>query len=305
MLRDRGRRRDRPRPGALRAFHEPAHVEGQQRHDGKDLQERDREGAQGRVPGQDRAGHPPYHRRDQAPYPDAGAEESLRRDHHRDRRYGGRHRVAAVHRIGTPAALFAGLQEHGPRAPDADPLYGRFGRTEDQAHAAFGQGPARKRVAARHPRAAHGASAVDQPAPQSGVILQCRRQRRDGVDRRADDLRSAAEDARTAPRRGGARQTEPAGREGTRHGGVDGLRGEGEAPGQEDRDRAGWQIYRIARRLQVDLRIIHPCRGRERLQGQVALCQFGKGYSRECGREAGQDVRYPRGPGLRQPWHRR
>ena len=39
--------------------------------------------------GQDRAGHPPYHRRDQAPYPDAGAEESLRRDHHRDRRYGG------------------------------------------------------------------------------------------------------------------------------------------------------------------------------------------------------------------------
>ena len=39
----------------------------------------------------------------------AGAEESLRRDNHRDRRYGGRHRVAAVHRIGTPAALFAGL----------------------------------------------------------------------------------------------------------------------------------------------------------------------------------------------------
>ena len=80
---------------------------------------------------------------------------------------------------------------------------------------------------------------------------------------------------------------------------------EGEAPGQEDRDRAGRQIYRIARRLQVDLRIIHPCRGRERLQGQVALCQFGKGHSRECGREAGQDVRYPRGPGLRQPRYRR
>ena len=39
--------------------------------------------------GEDRAGHPPHHRRDQAPYPDAGAEESLRRDHHRDRRYGG------------------------------------------------------------------------------------------------------------------------------------------------------------------------------------------------------------------------
>ena len=98
---------------------------------------------------------------------------------------------------------------------------------------------------------------------------------------------------------------EPAGREGTRHGGVDGLRGEGEAPGQEDRDRAGRQIYRIARRLQVDLRIVHPRRRRERLQGQVALCQFGKGYSRECGREAGQDVRYPRGPGLRQPRYRR
>ena len=80
------------------------------------------------------------------------------------------------------------------------PYMAASGQAEDQAHAAFGQGPARKRVAARHPRAAHGASAVDQPAPQGGVVLQCRRQRRDGVDRRPDDLRSAAEDARTAPR---------------------------------------------------------------------------------------------------------
>ena len=109
MLCDGGRRGDRPRSGPLRTLYEPAHVEGQQRHDGPDLQERHREGAQGRVSGQDRAGHSPYHRRDQAPHPAAGAEEGLRRYHHRDRRYGGRHRVAAVHRVGAPAALLAGL----------------------------------------------------------------------------------------------------------------------------------------------------------------------------------------------------
>ena len=48
-------------------------------------------------------------------------------------------------------------------------------------------------------------------------VLQRGRQRRDGVDRRTDDLRSAAEDARPASGRGGAPETRPARRQGTRY----------------------------------------------------------------------------------------
>ena len=304
MLRHRGRRRDGPRPGALRALHEPAHVEGQQRHDGPYLQERHREGAQGRVPGQDRAGHSPHHRRDQTPHSAAGADQEIRRDHHRDRRHGGRHRVAAVHRVGAPAPLFAGLPEYGAGSPDADPLHGRFGRVEDQTHAALGEGPAGERSPARHPRAARRTSAVDGAQAQGGAVLQRRRQRRDGVDRRADDLRSAAENARTASGRGRAGQTEPDGRQRAGHGRVERIRREGETPLEEDRDRAGRQVHRTARRLQIDLRIVHPRRGGQRLQGQAALCQFGEDHPRERRRAAGQDVRHSGGSGLRQPRHR-
>ena len=48
--------------------------------------------------------------------------------------------------VGAPAALFAGLPEYGAGSPDADPLHGRFGRVEDQTHAALGEGPAGERV---------------------------------------------------------------------------------------------------------------------------------------------------------------
>ena len=44
------------------------------------------------------------------------------------------------------------------------PYMAASGEAEDQAHAAFGEGPAGKRIAARYSRAAHGASADDQPA---------------------------------------------------------------------------------------------------------------------------------------------
>lgn len=46
----------------------------------------------------------------------------------------------------------------------------------------------------------------------------------------------------------------------------------------EDRNRAGGQIHRAARRLQVDQRIVHSRRGRQRLQGEAPLCQFGEGH---------------------------
>ena len=172
MLRHRRRSRDRPRPGPLRTLHGPSHVQGQQRHDGQDLQKRHREGAQGRVPRQDRAGHSPHHRRNQAAHPAPRPDQEVRRHHHRDRRYGRRHRIAAVHRIGASAALPARPPQYGPRPPYAHPLHGRFGRAEDQAHAAFGQGAAGERLAARHPRAAHRTSAHARPAAQGRAVLQ-------------------------------------------------------------------------------------------------------------------------------------
>ena len=56
------------------------------------------QGAQGRLPRRDRPGHPARHERDQGPHRPAGRPAPGRRRHHRGRRHGRRHRVAAVPR---------------------------------------------------------------------------------------------------------------------------------------------------------------------------------------------------------------
>ena len=71
-LRHRGRRRDRPRPRALRALHRREPEPQLQHHHRVDLLVGHRQGAPGRLPGQDRPGHPPRHRRDQGPDHAAG-----------------------------------------------------------------------------------------------------------------------------------------------------------------------------------------------------------------------------------------
>ena len=150
------------------------------------------------------------------------------------------------------------------------------------AHAAFGQGAAGERLAARHPRAAHRTSAHARPAAQGRAVLQRRRQRRHGVHRRAHHLRGAFAHARPAPRRGGARQAQPALRAGARHGCLERFRGARQASVAAGRNRLGRQVHRTARRLQVHLRIVRPRRGHERLlQGQVALRQFRENHPRQ------------------------
>ncbi len=73
-LRAGRRRRDRPRPRPLRAVHRRGPAPRLQLHDRRRVLERHREGAPRRLPGQDRAGHPAHHRRDQ------GADPRARRD---------------------------------------------------------------------------------------------------------------------------------------------------------------------------------------------------------------------------------
>ncbi len=96
-LRHRGRRRDRPRPRALRALHRREPVQALQHHDRVDLPLGHREGAPGRLPRAHGAGHPARHRRDQGPGPAAGRRRRRHR-HRRDRRHGGRHRDRPLHR---------------------------------------------------------------------------------------------------------------------------------------------------------------------------------------------------------------
>ncbi len=67
-LRHRGRRRDRPGPGPLRALHRREPQPGQQRHHRPDLRRGAAQGAARRLPGRHDPGHPPRHQRDQAPH---------------------------------------------------------------------------------------------------------------------------------------------------------------------------------------------------------------------------------------------
>ena len=182
-----------PRPTSTwgtRALHEPAHVEGQQRHDGQDLQERDREGAQGASTWARPCRSSPItdeiKRRIQMLAQKkvydviiteiggtVGDIESLPFiESVRQLRYSlGYKSTALVHLTLIPYMAASGELKTKPTQHSV------------KACSKTGCSPTSS--------CAHGASAVDQPAPQSGVVLQCRRQRRDGVDRRADDLRSA------------------------------------------------------------------------------------------------------------------
>ena len=95
-LRHRGRRRDRPRSRPLRALHGREHVARLERHRRRGLQLGHPQGAPRRLPRRHRAGRPAHHGRDQAPDPADRRDAGRRRRDHRDRRHGGRHRVAAV-----------------------------------------------------------------------------------------------------------------------------------------------------------------------------------------------------------------
>ena len=153
-VRDRGRRGDRPRPRPLRALHRREHVARVERHRGRDLQLGHPQGAPRRLPRRHRAGRPAHHGRDQAPHPARGREPGRRHRHHRDRRHGGRHRVAAVPG-GDPAV--PGRRRPAPvhvHPPHARALHRPRGGAQDEADAALGQRAAPHRHPARHGRRA-------------------------------------------------------------------------------------------------------------------------------------------------------
>ena len=103
-VRARRRRRDGPGPGQLRAVPRPEPHAGPQHHDGQGLRQGAREGAQGRLPGQDRAGRAARHPGDpgldraRRPDPDGRPRGPAGRLPRRGRRHRRRHRVVRLPR---------------------------------------------------------------------------------------------------------------------------------------------------------------------------------------------------------------
>ena len=122
-----------------------------ERHDRLDLLGRARRRAPGRLPRQDRAGHPAHHRRDQAAHQPPGRRRR-RRGHHRDRRHRRRHRDPPVPR-GHPAVP----PRRRPRQRLLHPRHARavhraVRRAEDQADPALGHRAAQPGHPARRHR---------------------------------------------------------------------------------------------------------------------------------------------------------
>ena len=129
--------------GHYERFTHTADQQGQQLHHRQDLRDGDQQGAPRRLPGQDGAGDPARHRRDQGRHAAAGRRR--RRGDHRDRRHGRRHRVAAVPRGDPPVAARAGQGQLGARPPDPGAVHRRRRRAQDQADPALGARAARHR----------------------------------------------------------------------------------------------------------------------------------------------------------------
>ncbi len=215
-VRHRRRRRDRPRPRPLRALHHHPDAEVQQLHRRADLPERAREGAPRRLPRQDGAGDPARHQRDPGVHPArrgahaAGRQGPPERGHRRDRRHGGRHRVAAVPGGGAPDEPAPGPEQHRLRAPDLRAVDRRRRRAEDQADAAHGAEAARDRHAGRRPAVPRRPRHPRRGAREDLAVHQRARVRRHlGVGRR-HHLQGAAHAARAGARRADLRQAAPA-----------------------------------------------------------------------------------------------
>ena len=149
-VRDRGRRGDRSGPRPLRALHRREHLARLERHRGRDLQLGHPQGAPGRLPGRHRPGRPAHHGRDQAPREADRGEPGRRRGDHRDRRHGGRHRVAAVPGGDPPVPRGRRPAPLHVHPPDARALHRPRRGAQDEADPALGQRAAAHRHPARH-----------------------------------------------------------------------------------------------------------------------------------------------------------
>jgi len=249
-VRHRRRRRDGPRSGPLRALHPGAHEPAQQFHHGPRLPKRDLQGAPRRIPRCHRAGHPPYHRGDQAPRARGGGRCGHR--HGGDRRHGRRHRVAALHGGDPPDGGRTRARQRHVHPPDAGALHRQFGGGEDQADPALGQGtaldrhPARCAVVPRRRGVARGRAAQDR------ALHERARTRRGVGDRRRSDLSHPRHLPAPRARRHHARALRDA-----RCTAAAGPVGVGSGVGWSGPSRTGrhhrhdWQVHRSSRFLQV------------------------------------------------------
>ena len=121
--------------------------------------------APGRLPGQDRAGHPAHHRRDQAPHHPPGRRRRRRRDH-RGRRHRRRHRDPPVPRGHPAVPPRRRPRQRLLRARHAGAVHRPVRRAEDQAHAALGHRAAQPGHPARRHRVPQRGRHLGRPEAQ-------------------------------------------------------------------------------------------------------------------------------------------
>ena len=108
-----------------------------------------------------------------------------RRGDRRDRRHGGRHRIAAVPRGDPPVPPRGRARERDLHPPHAGAVHRRRGRGEDQAHAALRARADGDRDPARHPHLPHRAPARRRSEAEDRALLQRGLRRRHREPRRA------------------------------------------------------------------------------------------------------------------------
>jgi len=139
-VRDEGRVGDGPRHRPLRAVPRPGSRRGELPHHGAGVLGRDHPGEERRLPRPHGAGHPPHHRRDQAPHPWRRGCDGGRRGGGRGGGDGGRYRGPPLPRGDPPAARRAPALRRGGDPPllPPDPLH--HAGAEDEANPALGEG---------------------------------------------------------------------------------------------------------------------------------------------------------------------
>ena len=250
---------------------------------GPDLRERDPEGAPRRLPRQDRAGDPARDERDQGA--DLRRRQGRRRPHHGDRRHDGRHRGPAVPRGHAPVRARDRAQGRGLHPRDARAL-------PAPPRASSRPSPPSSRVAKLreigiqpHVLVCRCDHPLDhRPARQAEPVLQRAGEGGHRVPRRRQlDLRAAARAAEGGDGRAGARPARASScRRPKRNIWVEIVR-RILNPAARGHDRRRRQVHRAAGRLQVRLRVDHPRRHRQQLQGQRARGSTPRTWRRRAG----------------------
>ena len=160
--------------------------------------------ARRRLPRRHRAGHPAHHRRDQGE--NLSRRRKGRRRHHRNRRNGRRYRGATLHRGHPPISMGSATGAHAvyPRHPH--PVPENVAGTQNQAHAALGQGIAGHGHPPRHARLPQRLShSRRRCAAKLSPVLQCPRQVHHPEPRRRIALSGALDAGAGSVRRQGLR----------------------------------------------------------------------------------------------------